>query len=325
MLAGAVSIIVGSFLLPLSAGGQDAGRDYPSKAIRLIVPYGTGGSTDVVSRILAAKLTERLSKQVIVENRPGANGIIGTNVVAKSTADGYTFLMASNGQAVNISLYQKLPFDMARDLVSVVNVAVMPNVLAVHPSQPMRALKDIVAEAKRRPGALTYGHAGLGSSQHLCGELLKLIAGINIEQVPYKGGGPAVVDALAGQVPMVFAGLPAVIQHVKTGRLRGIAVTSQKRSALLPDTPTIAEQGYPGFNNVFWIAILAPRGVPNAIIARINAEVNAVISDPDTVQQFATQGVEPVGGASQQLDAFLRDEIETAARIIREAGIKVDG
>lgn len=307
--------------LPSLAAAQD---DYPSKIIRIVVPYGAGGSTDVLSRILAQKLTDRLGKSVIVENRAGANGIIGADVVAKSAPDGYTFLMASNGQAVNVVLQKNLPYDLTRDLVPVVNVAVMPNVLAVHPSQPIRSVKDLVAAAKAKPGSLAYGHAGVGSSQHIAGEIFRLGAGIEIRQVSYKGGGPAVTDALGGHVPVVVAGLPAIAQHAKSGALRAIAITGPKRSAQLPDVPTLQEQGIVN-NEVFWLTLMAPRGVPAAIVSRINADVNAVLADPDTVKQFAAQGADATGGSVQQSEAFLRKEIENNGKIVREANIRPQG
>jgi len=308
-------------LAPALASAQD---DYPNKVIRIIVPYGAGGSTDVLTRIVAQKLGDRLGKTVIVENRAGANGIIGTEAAAKAPADGYTFLAASNGQVVNVVLKKDLPVDLMRDLVPVVNMAVMPNVLGVHPSQPMKTLKDVIDTAKAKPGSLAYGHAGVGSSQHLAGEILRVGAKVEIRQIAYKGGGPAVADALGGHVPLVVAGLPAIAQHAKSGALRAVAVTGEKRSPQLPDVPTMLEQGYPN-NEVFWIGLVAPRGVPQAIIARINTEVNAVLRTPEVQQQFAAQGAETTGGTMQQMDAFLRKEIESAAQIVNAADIKPEG
>ena len=305
-------------VLPGLAAAQ---ADYPGKLIRIVVPYGAGGSTDVLSRIVAQKLGDRMGKSVIVENRAGANGIIGSDLVAKAAPDGYTFLMASNGQAVNVVLQKDLPFDLARDLVPIVNVAVMPNVLAVHPSQPIRSVKELIAAAKAKPGTLAYGHAGVGSSQHLAGEIFRLAAGIEIRQVAYKGGGPAVTDALGGHVPVVVAGLPAIAQHAKSGAMRALAITGPKRSAQLPDVPTLQEEGIVN-NEVFWLTLMAPRGVPAAVVTRINAEVNAVLADPDTVKQFAAQGADAIGGTAQQAEAFLRKEIENNAKVVREANIK---
>lgn len=314
----AASLLV---LVPSLAGAQ---ADYPNKVIRIVVPYGAGGSTDVLTRIVAQKLTERLGQSVIVENRAGANGIIGADVVAKSAPDGYTFLAASNGQVVNVVLNPDMPYDLMRDLVPVVNMAVMPNVLGVHPSQPMKSLKDVVDAAKAKPGSLAYAHAGVGSSQHLAGEILRMAAKINIRQVSYKGGGPAVTDALGGHVPLVVAGLPAIAQHAKSGALRAVAITGSKRSPQLPDVPTMQEQGYVN-NEVFWIGLVAPRGVPQAVVNRINTEVNAVLKNPEVVEQFAKQGAETTGGSVQEFDAFLRKELDAAGRIVKDANIKPAG
>jgi tripartite-type tricarboxylate transporter receptor subunit TctC len=306
--------------LPPIAAAQES--DYPNKVVRFVVPYGAGGSTDALARMVAQRLSERWGKSVIVENKAGANGIIGTDSVAKSPADGYTFLVASNGQAVNVALHAaKLPYDMTRDFVSVVNIAAMPNVLGMHPSQPAKTLKDLVAAAKANPGGLAFGHAGVGSSQHLTGEILNLEAGIRLRQVPYKGGGPAIADALGGHVPLVVAGVPAMSQHVKSGALRALAVTGPRRSPQLPDVPTMQEQGYPN-NEVFWVALMAPRGTPPAIVARLNADVNALLAGPELRAQFSAQGAEPSGGTPQQFDAFLRNEIENAAKVIKAANIK---
>ncbi|MEO7742068.1 MAG: tripartite tricarboxylate transporter substrate binding protein [Usitatibacter sp.] len=307
--------------LLLATGLACAQDDYPNKVVKIIVPYGAGGSTDVLTRIVAQRLGERLGKTVIVENRAGANGIIGADAAAKSAADGYTFLAASNGQVVNVVLKKDMPYDLMRDLVPVVNMAVMPNVLGVHPSQPMKTLKEVVEAARANPGSLAYGHAGVGSSQHLAGEIFRVGAKIEIRQIAYKGGGPAVADALGGHVPLVVAGLPAIAQHAKSGALRAVAVTGEKRSPQLPDVPTMQEQGYVN-NEVFWIGLAAPRGTPPAVVARINTEVNAVLKMPEVAQQFAAQGAEATGGSAQQFDAFLRKELDNAAQIVREASIK---
>lgn len=313
------ALLAASLLLaPGLASAQD---DYPNKVVKIIVPYGAGGSTDVLTRIVAQRLGDRLGKTVIVENRAGANGIIGADAAAKSAADGYTFLAASNGQVVNVVLKKDMPYDLMRDLVPVVNMAVMPNVLGVHPSQPMKTLKEVVEAARAKPGSLAYGHAGVGSSQHLAGEIFRVGAKIEIRQISYKGGGPAVADALGGHVPLVVAGLPAIAQHAKSGALRAIAVTGEKRSPQLPDVPTMQEQGYVN-NEVFWIGLVAPRGTPPAVVARINTEVNAVLKMPEVAQQFAAQGAEATGGSAQQFDAFLRKEIDNSAQIVREASIK---
>ena len=300
-------------------------QDYPARPVKIIVPYAPGGSTDILSRIVAQRLGARVGQSVLVENRPGANGVIGTEAVVRGPADGYTFLMMTNGQTINVGLNAKLPFDTEKDLVPVVNIASMPNVILVHPLQPMKSIGDLIEHAKAKPGSLSYSHAGVGSPQHLTGELFKLVTKTNIVGVPYKGGGPAVMDAVAGQVQMVVVGVPAISQHAASGRLRALAVTSLNRSALLEGVPTVAESGYPEFDANFWIAIVAPRGVPNEVIQRMNTEANAVLKDPEIGKQFAVQGASPVGGTPAELGTFIKKDIETWKRVIREAGIKVEG
>lgn len=322
VLLGALGAL-GVMGLGLPSGAQ--AQDYPNRLVRIIVPYAPGGSTDILTRIVAQKLTAKLGQSVVVENRPGANGVIGTEAVVRSPADGYTLLMMTNGQTINVGLVAKLPFDTEKDLVPVVNVAAMPNVILVHPSQPMKTIVELIDYAKANPGKLSYSHAGVGSPQHLAGELFKLVTKTNILGVPYKGGGPAVSDAVAGQVQMVVAGVPAISQHVTSGRLRALAVTSLNRSDLLQGVPTVAESGYPGFDANFWIALTAPRGVPNEAIQRINTEFNNVLKDPEIGKQFAVQGATPVGGTPAQLGEFIKNDIATWIRVIREANIKVQG
>ena len=305
------------------AGAQ--AQDYPNKPVKIVVPYAAGGSTDILTRQISVRVTARLRQSVVVENRTGANGIIGTDVVAKSAPDGYTLLMMTNGQTISMGLYPKLPWDIEKDFAPVVNVAAMPNVIVVHPSQPFNSLKELLDHVRAKPGSLSYSHAGVGSPQHIAGELFKLVTKANIVQIPYKGGGPAIADAVAGQVQVAVGGVPVVKQHIANGRLRPLAVTSSARSPLLADVPTVAEFGYAGFDAIFWIGLLAPRGTPDAAIARINAEVNAVLKDPDIVTQFAVQGATPVGGTPADFGAYIRKDVETSGRVIRDASIKVEG
>jgi tripartite-type tricarboxylate transporter receptor subunit TctC len=232
--------------------------------------------------------------------------------------------MVTNGQTISMGLYPKLPWDLEKDFAPIVNVAAMPNVITVHPSQPFNTLKELIDFAKAKPGALSYSHAGIGSPQHMAGELFKLVTKLNIVPVPYKGGGPAVADAVAGQVPMVVAGVPAISQHVANGRLRALAITSVKRSPLLAEVPTVAEFGYPGFDAIFWIGLLAPRGTPEAAIQRINAETNIVLKDAEIAKQFAVQGATPAGGTPAEFGAYMKADTETWAKVIKEADIKPD-
>ena len=314
----------GALALGLAPTIATQAQDYPTRAVRVVVPYSPGGSTDILTRILSAKLTARVGQTVVVDNRAGGNGIIGTEMVARAPADGYTLLMVTNGQTINVGLYANLPVDLERDLIPLVNVAAMPNLIVVHPSLPVKTLRSLIDLAKARPGSINYSHAGIGSPQHLAGELFKLVAKVDIVGVPYKGGGPAVADAIAGAVGMVVAGIPAVSQYIAAGRLRALAATSLKRSALLPDLPTVAESGYPGFDAIFWIALMAPRGVPAAIVQRLNADSNAVLRDPEIEKQFSLQGASPVGGTPAELGAYMRKDIETWARVIKEANIKAE-
>ena len=315
---------VGALAAGLAPWVETQAQDYPARPVRVVVPYAPGGSTDILTRILSAKLTARVGQTVVVDNRAGGNGIIGTEIVARSPADGYTLLMMTNGQTINVGLHANLPVDLERDLMPLVNVAAMPNLIVVHPSLPVKTLRNLIDLAKAKPGRINYSHAGIGSPQHLAGELFKLVAKVDIVAVPYKGGGPAVADAIAGNVGMVVGGVPVVSQHLASGRLRALAATSLKRSALLPDLPTIAESGYPGFDAIFWIALMAPRGVPPAIVQRLNAESNAVLRDPEIEKQFSLQGATPVGGTAAELGAYVRKDIETWTRVIKEANIKAE-
>ena len=299
-------------------------QDYPSRPVKIVIPYAPGGSTDILTRIMANKLTLRVGQTFIVGNRPGANGIIGTEAVARSPADGYTVLMATNGQTINVGLHQNLPVDLEKDFVPIVNVAAMPNLIVVHPSVPVNTIRELIDLAKTKPGSLSYSHAGIGSPQHLAGEMFKLVAKVNIVGIPYKGGGPAVADAVAGVVPMVVAGIPAVTQHIANGRLRALAATSLKRSALLPELPTVAESGYPGFDAIFWIALIGPRGIPSTAIQRLNSEINAVLRDPDIEKQFALQGATPSGGSAADLGAYIKKDIQMWSGVIKEANIKAE-
>lgn len=295
---------------------------YPKRPVRVIIPYGVGGSTDILSRIVAHKLSERLGVQFVVDNRPGANGIIATVLAKEANADGYTLLMASNGgHTANVTMYAKLPYDPLKDFASVALVATLPMLLAVHPSQPISSLKDLITLAKAKPATLTFGHPGIGSSPHFIGELLNEVANINTINVPYKSGGAAVIDVIAGNVTMVYAGLPAIIQFVKSGMLRPLAVTSAKRSSFLPNVPAIAEY-YPDFNIVFWVAAIAPRGVPQAIIAKLNFEINHILGLQSTIDLLATQGANPARVTPQELDAFIRNDLNMTRKIAQVAGIK---
>jgi len=309
--------------LGLAASAFAAPSKYPSRPIVIVVPYAAGGSTDVITRIVAQHLGNSMGNPVVVENKPGANALIGTEAVAKSANDGYTFLAASNGNSINHSLYGERGASFPRDFTPVVGLASTPNVLAVHPSTPYKTLQELIHAAKAKPGSINYAHAGVGSLQHLVGEQFAMAAGIRLTNVPYKGGGPATVDVLAGQLPLLVSGLTASISFIKADRLRPLAVTSLKRSAYLPDVPTVAESGFPGFNNIFWVALYAPAGTPADAIEKINAEVNKVLKKPEVLKQLAEQAADATGGTSGQLGDFVKQDIEISAKVVKAADIKV--
>ena len=317
----------GFFLLLLGALGVLGGvssfaQTYPIRPIRMIVAYPPGGGTDIVGRLMAQKLGENLGQTVVVDNRGGATGNIGTELAARATPDGYTLLMGNVApNAINVSLFKKLPFDPVKDFAPVSLVAVTPNILVVPPSFPVKTVKDLIALAKSKPGALNFPSAGIGSSSHLAGEMLKSMAGIDMVHVPYKGGGPALIALLSGQVQLMFATLPAAMPHVKSGKLRPVAVTTAHRSLALPELPTIAESGVPGYEAATWYGLLAPAGTPKAIVGRLHAEIVKILAT-DTRQQLVAQGFEPVGNTPAEFAAYIKSEITKWGKVIRDAGIK---
>ena len=299
---------------------------YPTKPIRLIVGFPPGGSNDIVARLLAPKLTQLLGQQVIVENRPGANATIGTDFVAKSAPDGHTITLASASPlAISPFTYPNIPYDTLRDFAAITTVASTPEIVAIHPSLPARNLKELVALAKSQPGKLNFASAGNGGLPHLAIELFKKLGGINIVHVPYKGAGPAVTDLLGGHVTGIIMDMPAVLAHVKSGRLRGIAIANEKRSELLPELPTSGEQGIPGLIAVNWFAIMAPAKTPKPVVDRLYASFVQVATAADMKEQFRAQGVEVyVQPSPEAFTAFLRKELERWARVAKESGARAD-
>lgn len=296
---------------------------YPSRPIRMIVAYPPGGGTDIVGRIVAQKLGEILGQSIVVENRGGASGNIGTEVAAHAVPDGYTVLMGNVApNAINVSLFKNLPFDPVADFAPVSLVASTPNILVVHPSIPARTVKEVVALAKARPGTLNFASAGVGSSSHLAGELFRILAGAEIVHVPYKGAGPAMVDVLSGQVQLYFATMPAAMPHVKSGKLIPIAVTSASRSQALPELPTIAESGVPGYEASTWYGLLAPAHAPGAAVARLHEGVVKILAEGALREKLADQGFEPVGDSPQEFAAYIKSEIAKWGKVIRDAGIR---
>ena len=301
-----------------------AQSSYPNRPIKIIVPYGSGGSTDVITRMIAQKLSEKMGATIVVENKPGANAMIGTEFVANSPSDGYTLLAASSGNAANPALIGAKAQIFPSNFTPIVGLASTPNAISVNPQTPFKSLQDIVAASKSNPDSLSYAHAGIGSLQHIAGEQFKFTANIKMVDVPYKGGGPAAADVLGGQVPVLVSGLTASIGFINAGRLRPLAVTSEKRSPNLPSVPTVSESGFPGFNSVFWVALYAPAGTPDAIIKSINSDVNEILKRPEVVQQLFVQAAEPFGGTSQALDNYVRNDIQNFAKVIKSTNIKAD-
>ncbi|HEV7414044.1 MAG TPA: tripartite tricarboxylate transporter substrate binding protein [Casimicrobiaceae bacterium] len=308
----------------LLAGGAWA-QAYPTKPIRLVVPFPAAGTTDILAREVAQRLSVSFGQSVIVDNRPGAAGNIGSDIVAKSAPDGYTLLMGTVGtHAINPSLYTKMPYDHVKDFVPVVLVAGVPNVLEVTPSLPVNSVADLIKLAKEKPGQLNFASSGNGTSIHLSGELFKTMAGVDMMHVPYKGSAPAVTDLMGGQVQLMFDNLPSSLAQIKAGKLHAIAVTSAQRAPALPNVPTIAESGLPGFEASSWFGLLAPAGTPAAVVARINAEVNQWLQTAEAKEKLLAQGAVPAGGTSEQFAAYIRAETEKWAKVVKVSGAKVD-
>ena len=298
---------------------------YPVKPIHLVVPFPPGGSLDVVARAIGQKLTEAWGQPVIIDNRPGAGGNIGADFVAKSAPDGYTILEgALSTHAVNVSLYGKLPYDPIKDFAPITLVAVTPNVLVVNPSLPVNSVAQLIAYAKANPDKLSFGSGSNGSAGHLAGELFKREAGVDMLHVPYKGGAPALQALLAGDTQLMFDNLANSTPQLKAGKLKALAVTTAKRSALAPELPTLAETGLPGFDIYTWWGFLAPAGTPKEIVAKWNAEVTRILSTPEMRAFFAQQGAEPSPTTPEQFSALIRSEIPKYAKIVKESGAKID-
>ena len=314
-----------SFLLSLCcavAAGSATAQQFPSKAVRFIVPQTAGSATDTVARGIAVKLAERLGHPVVAENRPGASGIIGGEVVAKAPPDGYTILIVSATHSVNPSLHRSLPFDPVKDFAPVTLATSQPYVLLAHPSLPAKSVKELVALARARPGQIDYAATAVGSLGHLGFELLNVTAGIKLHFIPYKGVAPALTDLLGGHVSVLFLTVVSSLPQVRAGRLRGLAVSGAKRLAVAPEIPTVAENGFPGFEVSGWYGILAPAGTPQAVIARLNGEIVAILRSPELKERLAADGSDAVGSTPQQFGEHLRAEIAKWARVVKAAKIQ---
>ncbi len=298
---------------------------YPSKPIRLVVPFPPGGATDILARDVAQRLTEAWGQSVVVDNRPGAGGNIGTELVAKAAPDGYTLEMGTVGtHAINASLYAKMPYDPVKDFAPVILVAGVPNVLVVNPSLPVNSVAELIAYAKANPGKLNFASSGNGTSIHLSGELFKVMAGVQMVHVPYKGSAPAVQDLIAGQVQLMFDNLPPSLPQIRAGKLRALAVTSATRAPALPDVPTIAEAGLPGFEASSWFGILAPAGTPPAIVAKLNTEIGKWLATPEAQEKLRSQGASPAGGSPEDFAKHIAAETTKWAKVVKDSGAKID-
>ena len=310
-------------LLLATLPGVATAQAYPHKPIRFIVPFGAGGPGDAIGRMIGRPLTESLGQPVVIDNRSGATTIIGTEIAAKSPPDGHTILLISTTHAVNPSLFQKLPYDPIKDFAPVTLITATPFMLGIHPSVAASSVSEFVAIARSKPGSLNYGSSGAGSSIHLTTELLKSAANIQMTHVPYKGSGPAFIDLIAGQIQMLFSSTVSSMPHVKSGKVRGLAITSLKRASALPEIPTIAES-YPGFESSSWFGMLVPARTPKPVIDRLLADTRAALSSPNVNQALLSQGAEPGGQSSAEFGAYFQSEIKKWARVIKSAGIKLD-
>jgi tripartite-type tricarboxylate transporter receptor subunit TctC len=298
---------------------------YPAKPIRLVVPFPPGGSTDIVARIVAQKLSDRLGQQVVVENRGGAGGTIGAEAVAKAAPDGYTLVLGTTStHAVAPNVYAKIGYDPVKDFAPISLVAVTPYLLVVNPSMNVKSLPEFVGYVKARPGKLNYASAGTGSTTHLAMEMLKDAAGLYIVHIPYNGNGPAGTAVIAGQVEILFGSLPAVLPHAKSGRVRPIAVGTPKRSPSLPEGPTVAESGFPGFDASLWLAVMAPAGTPAPVVDRLHKEIVAAIATPDAADALSKAGAEPITSTPAELAAMVKDGVDKYAKVVKQAGVKAE-
>lgn len=313
------SVLAGALLALASMAAQ--AQSWPAQTVRIIVGYPPGGTTDVIGRLVAQELTESLGKAVVIENRPGASGTIGSGIVAKSAPDGHTLLLVPSTHGTAPALYASLPYE-DKDFAPAALIATTPYVLVVHPSMAATNMAQLLAYLKANPGKVEYASSSPGTAQHLAGELMQRMAGVNIVHVPYKGTGALMPDLLSGRVPMMFENIAIMTPHIRKGALRPIAISSVKRTPLLPDVPTVAETGLAGFEVLGWFALLAPAKTPPEVVRRLNSDINASIVKPSVVARFAELGAEPLGGSPEQTAAFIRGEQDKWGKIIRDAGIK---
>jgi len=313
-------------LLPLAVAlliaVQAAAQNYPTRPVRVIVPFAAGGNTDITARAIGVRLSEVFGQQIVVENRPGGATNIGTELVAKAPPDGYTILMGGATNAINMSTQAKPPYDTVRDFAPIILCVKDANVLTTHPSLPAKNLKELIALARARPGQLNFASSGLGSSNQMAGELFKVMAQVNIVHIPHKGNTPALTDTLAGNVEMMFSGVPVLVPHIQSGRLRAIAIGSLKRFVAIPDVPTFDESGLKGYEATTWFGLMAPVKTPKEIVARWNTEVDKILASPDLKSRFLNDGLEAMGGSQEEFARFIRVEIDKYAKVVKSSGMK---
>ncbi len=315
---------LGAACLTISTAGAADGGTYPARPIRLIVPFAPAGSADALARTIQPALSEALGQTLVIDNRPGASSTIGTDMTAKAASDGYTLVLITTTHAINPSLIAKLPYDSVKDFAAVSLVASQPNILVVHPSVPAKTVKELVALAKAKPGTMNFASGGNGSSPHLSGELFNIVAGTHITHIPYKGSGPGVTDLLGGHVQMMFAGPLALEQHIKSGRLRALAIADKRRSTILPDVPTMTEAGFPGVETGTWYGILAPARTPPGIVAQIQRAIVRILQAPDLKARILNQGVDIVASSPDEFEKFIIAEIAKWSRVVKAAGVRAD-
>ena len=310
-----------TFIFGLSAAALSVAQSYPAKSVRIIVPFAAGGNTDFTGRTIAAKLTEALGQQFLVDNRPGGSTNIGSDMIVKSPPDGYNILLGGAANAINVAALAKVPFDLQRDLVPIILCVKGANVLSIHPSLPAKNLKELIALAKTKPGQLNFGTAGVASSNHMAGELFMSMAGIKLNHVPYKGNAPALTDLIGGHVEMIISGVPALIPHIKSGRIRAVAIGSAKRFAAVPEVPTFDEQGLKGYEASTWFGFMAPAKTPRDIIVKLNSETAKILASKEIRERYQTEGLEPQGGSPEAFAKFIDSEIALYTRVVKAANL----
>lgn len=318
----AVVILSAVMLTVLST--PSPGQTYPTRSVRFIVGYTPGGGTDILARMVAQKLTESLGGSVIVENRPGANSNLAAEIVAKAPADGYTLFMISAGQAINRALYRNLNYDLERDFAPLAAIGTVPHVISVHPSLPVKSIGELVALVRSKPGQVGFASSGMGSPEHIAAEMFGSMARIKFLHVQYKGGSPAAIAVVGGEVPVSFNGLPVALPFIKNGRMRCLAVASERRSSLLPDIPTVPQAGLPGYEASIWYGAVAPTGTPRDVIARLNGEINRIIGLPDVKERLSLLGADPMGGTPEAFGAHIRESIARYVKVVKDANIQVE-